>query len=419
MAATETPQLDLRSMPAEKQSAVLRERYALLKGQNATVQARVENNPARLYISMLESGYRVALKREDGATFLYLWPDGSTPRLGRRGAHSVVAHRDGRIYTNTTENRVVVLDASTRKVTKHIAAGDDPSHLELSHDQRRLYVANSGSNDVTIIDTSIDTAVERAPTGKHPLLPCVAPDRDVVYLPSGPDKTLTVVGGGKRVGTLAVGEAPHDVAASPDGRWVYQPNSGSHTVSVIDTHSHSVIGEIAVGLGPGHIAFSPNSRRAYIANTLSDNVSVVDTANHEVTATIPAGAAAHLPALSHDGRFGYVANFASDDLTVWKTETEDVVARIPVGIYPHFFAQSPDGRWLVVSNTGESSVCLIDALSHRTVARLEVGGAPAHLAFDPDGNCAFVGCEATDEIAVIDLSAQKVVERVKAGAALS
>src|SRR4051794_11111437 len=112
----ETLQLDLRGMPAEKQAGVLREHYTRLKGQGARVRARVENHPARLYISMLESGYRVALGGSADGTFIELEPDGSTPRPARGGTHSVVAHRDGRVYANTTENRVAVLDASTRKV---------------------------------------------------------------------------------------------------------------------------------------------------------------------------------------------------------------------------------------------------------------------------------------------------------------
>lgn len=138
-----TVHLDLCGLAPERQVGVLREQYKTLKGKGALVRARVEENPARQYISMLESGYRVSLKREDGGTFLLLRPDGSMPRLGLRGAHSVAAHRNGRIYTNTTENRVAVIDASTRKVIKHIVAGEEPSHLELSHDEKRLYVANS------------------------------------------------------------------------------------------------------------------------------------------------------------------------------------------------------------------------------------------------------------------------------------
>jgi YVTN family beta-propeller protein len=33
----------------------------------------------------------------------------------------------------------------------------------LSHDQKRLYVANTGSNDVTIIDTATDRVSRRCP----------------------------------------------------------------------------------------------------------------------------------------------------------------------------------------------------------------------------------------------------------------
>jgi YVTN family beta-propeller protein len=360
--ALQTLHLDLRGRKPDQQVDCLKEQYVALRGTGSVVRAQVEERPVRQYISMLERGYRVTLEREDEATWLVLRPDDSTPRLGLRGAHSVVSHRDGRVYTNTTGNRVAVLDGPTRKVLKHIAVGDDPSHLELSHDGRRLYVANSGSDDVTIIDTVSDQVMATVPTGKRPLLPCVAPHGNAVYLPSGPDGTVTVLdAAGALKATIAVGAAPHDIAVSPDNRWAYQPNSGSHTVSVIDARSQSVVGEIKVGFGPGHIAFDPESRFAYVANTLSDDVTVVDTSNHEVMTTISAGVAAHLPLISPDGRCGYVANFASDDVTVWDTKDHSVIARIPVGIYPHFFAISPDGQWMVVSNTGESSVCVTDA----------------------------------------------------------
>ena len=206
--AAQTLHLDLRGRKPDQQVDCLKEQYVALRGTGSVVRAQVEERPVRQYISMLERGYRVTLEREGEATWLVLRPDDSTPRLGLRGAHSVVSHRDGRVYTNTTGNRVAVLDGSTRKVLKHIAVGDDPSHLELSHDGRRLYVANSGSDDVTIIDTVSDRVMATVPTGKRPLLPCVAPDGNAVYLPSGPGRTVTVLdAAGALKATIAVRRA--------------------------------------------------------------------------------------------------------------------------------------------------------------------------------------------------------------------
>ena len=214
-----TIHLDLAMLTADQQVSRLKEQYVSLRGNGAVVRARVHEFPVRQYISLLERGYRVGLEQEAGSFTLALDPDGSTPRTGLRGAHSVVSHSDGRVYANTTDNRVAVIDGATRRLKKHFATGDDPSHLELSGNGKRLYVANSGSNDVTIIDTTNDQVLRTVSTGKRPLLPCVAADGESVYLPSGPDKTVTVLGAaGEFKKTVPVGLAPHDI-----GRFSRQP----------------------------------------------------------------------------------------------------------------------------------------------------------------------------------------------------
>jgi YVTN family beta-propeller protein len=408
--------LDLRGQPVDKQHSALQEQFRLLRGRGASVRALVEDRPARLYVSLLEGGFRVRLERQGSSTVLVLQPDGSTPRR-QPGAHSLVAHRDGRVYVNTSDDRVAVLDSASRKVLRHIAVGRSPQHLELSPDDSRLYVANAISNDVSIIDTESDTVIATAATGRRPLLPCVASD-GTVYLPSGPDETVTTLtAGGHVLGTVGVGASPHDVAVSPDARWAYQPNTAGNNLTIIDGRTHRTAGEIPVGTGPGHVAFTPDGRYAFVANTLSDDLSVIEVAKHERVATIEAGVGAHLPMLSHDGKLGYVADFVSDDLAVWDAQRLEPLGRIPVGIYPHAFGISPDDRWLVVSNTGESSVCVVDATERRTVARLDVGGGPGHVAFDPDGECAFVACQITNQVAAIDFRRQRLVDLVDVGAA--
>jgi YVTN family beta-propeller protein len=170
----QTIDLDIADLAPDEQVSRLKQQYVSYRGKGAVVRARVNELPVRQYISLLERGYRISLERDREDFVLVLRPDGSTPRLELRGAHSVVSHTDGRVYTNTTDNRIAVIDGSTRKVIKHIAVGDEPSHLELSRDEQRLYVANSASDNVTIIDTADDRVAMTASTGRRPLLPCVS-----------------------------------------------------------------------------------------------------------------------------------------------------------------------------------------------------------------------------------------------------
>lgn len=114
--SSQTVLLDLRGLAADQQVDRLREKYRMLRGKDALVRARVGALPVRQYISLLERGYRVRWERDGEGYCLTLEPDGSTPRLGLRGAHSVASHRDGRVYTNTTGNRVAVIDGASRRM---------------------------------------------------------------------------------------------------------------------------------------------------------------------------------------------------------------------------------------------------------------------------------------------------------------
>jgi len=55
-------------------------------------------------------------------------------------------------------------------------------------------------------------------------------------------------------GTIAVGTTPRRAAFTPDGTRAYVTNSGSGSVSVIDTTSSTVTGTIPVGTGPPALA---------------------------------------------------------------------------------------------------------------------------------------------------------------------
>src|SRR5262245_15017934 len=67
----------------------------------------------------------------------------------------------------------------------------------------------------------------------------------------------------------------------------YVGNSGSDTVSVLDTAAGTVTATVGVGHGPTGVAVSPSGARAWVTNFGDGTVSVVDTASGVVVATVP------------------------------------------------------------------------------------------------------------------------------------
>jgi YVTN family beta-propeller protein len=76
---------------------------------------------------------------------------------------------------------------------------------------------------------------------------------------------------------ITVDQGPTVLAVNSSGSRVYVGNSGSNTVSVIDTASNREVATVPVGVEPIGVAVAPNGRRVYVANSASSSVSVIDT----------------------------------------------------------------------------------------------------------------------------------------------
>jgi len=95
-------------------------------------------------------------------------------------------------------------------VTATIAVGSFPVGVAVSPDGSTVYVANLGSNTVSVIAAATNTVTA----------------------------------------TISVGGGPNGVAVTPDGSTVYVTNQFDNTVSVIAAASNTVTATIAVGTEP-------------------------------------------------------------------------------------------------------------------------------------------------------------------------
>src|ERR1035438_3795977 len=86
------------------------------------------------------------------------------------------------------------------------------------------YITNSGSNNVSVINTATNTVTA----------------------------------------TVNVGSGPFGVAVNPAGTFVYVTNETSNNVSVINTATNTVTATVNVGLGPYGVAVNPAGTFVYV-----------------------------------------------------------------------------------------------------------------------------------------------------------
>ena len=179
-----------------------------------------------------------------------------------------------------------------------------------------IFIANSGSNNLTFISSSqVVASSQLIPVGAQPVTVAGGPGATKVYsINHGANTVTAIFAQDNSVGaTIAVGSQPVWGTMTPDGLFLYVVNQGSGTVSVIDTIFDVVIATITVGSSPNFAFFDPGLQRVYVTNTGSATLSVIKGDNVDVThppfklADIPLSGPAVSVAVLPNGTKAYAA----------------------------------------------------------------------------------------------------------------
>lgn len=179
----------------------------------------------------------------------------------------------------------------------------------VSPDSRTIYVSNSESDDVSVIDRDSSRLIKRIPVGSSPLGMDITEDGKTLLVANKGEGTVSVIDAVKRseLGRIQVGGAPWGLAIHPGGRWAYVANNRTGTVSVLDVKRRSILATVPVGAGPRWLACSPDGRRVWVANAGGYSLTLIDTRTNEVEKTISVSASPEGICLLPDGSEAYVA----------------------------------------------------------------------------------------------------------------
>jgi YVTN family beta-propeller protein len=326
-------------------------------------------------------------------TLLYLWAASAA------AATATAAGGAERLYvSDETGGNVVIVDLQSSSVVARIAVGKRPRGIQLSPDQRRAYVALSGS-------------------------PIGGPNVDESKLPP-PDRRYDGIGvvdlvARKLINTYPSGVDPEAFALSHDGKLLYVSNEDSGQLSAVDLLKGAVIATIAVGSEPEGVAVSADDRIVYVTCETSNNIYVVDARAMKVLAQIPTGKRPRAIYLAGQLPRGYATDEFAAALTVFSTNDYKVVNTITLGdpklVRPMGIA-SKDGRRLYVTTGRFGALLEVDPQDGRIVRTIDkVGQRPWGVALSRDGRKAYTANGPSGDVSVIDLDSGQIDARIAVG----
>ena len=290
---------------------------------------------------------------------------------------------------NSLSNTVDVIDPTTFRIVEHFDVGRLPQHVVPSYDLRTLYVTNDLGNSLTPIDPKTGAPGQPIP---------VADPYNLYFTPGG--KHAIVVA--ERLGRLDFRDAAtmqlvksvsvpcrgvDHLDFSVDGTYLIASCEFSGSVVKVDVARMAVIGTLALppGSKPQDVRLSPNGREFYVADMVRGGVYTIDGDAFRVTGFIPTGAGAHGLYPSRDSKVMYVTNRNAGTISLISFATESVVATwsIPGGGSPDMGGISADGSTLWVSGRYNAEVYAIDTATGALRARIHVGSGPHGLCVFP------------------------------------
>jgi len=297
-----------------------------------------------------------------------------------------------------TSGALAVLDTRSNTVAATIPLQRNPRALTLDHTGSRAYVANAGSNSISVLDLAARRTAGSVPTSAPPGDLLLAPDARtlIVALPSIGSVALFSVNeplspqpsalhphpaATATVGPALVSRATFSGCSGatspvilPDSSKAFLACPGSNQVLVLSlavapsawaaqqdstlTKDH-LVALLDTGHGPTHLTMKPDGGEIFVSNSASDSVSEIATETNEVGSTYPIGNRPTQGLVSADNNALWIADSGADSLSLYSISDGKLVSSIRTGVSPAALALSADEHLLLAADQTSGDVALI------------------------------------------------------------
>lgn len=274
------------------------------------------------------------------------------------------------------------------------------------------------------------------------------------------------------IAKIQVGRLPHQMAVSPDGKYVAVNNRLAASTSIIDPVAMKELVRITVGRSPHGITFSPDSKTLFVAHERDNFIMRFETGTWKPLTPLLVGVPQHVLTIGtkrpnlllftatntseadhlraydlvtnkitkfnmqdvHDAYYtpdqseiwssssGFIDR-PSDRMVIYDPDTFTVKEEIHLGVthYPfHTTKENQDGMYflpdksvMVLSDHKGPSLLWVDYKTRTIVAETKgIGAQPFHTTYDPLGERILLTTNVDGMVNIIDVNTKLVVQKV-------
>jgi YVTN family beta-propeller protein len=331
---------------------------------------------------------------------------GATPAAGAPG----IATAPGDIAVDPNAGPAGIYAATTTGLAPSVA--DVPS---------RVYVPNSDSGTVSVIDPATFAVIDEFHVGRMPHHVIPSHDMQTLYVLDTAGNTITPIDPRtSKPGEPIPVDDPYNLYFTPDGTTAIVVAERYRRLDLYDPHTWQLTGSIPVPpSGVNHADFSPDGRYFYVSCEFSGHLAKVDLVEQRVVADNEIGTEPIDVKLSPDAQVLFVADQARNGVIVADPGDLHEIGFIPTGKGAHGLYFSRDVSRLYASNRKGDSVSVIDVASRAVVDTWDIpgGGSPDMGGVSIDGSQLWLGGRYDGEVYVFDTATGDVIQQIATGAA--
>ena len=310
-------------------------------------------------------------------------------------------------------------------------------HAQSTTPKRSLLALSKADHTLAIVDPQSLNVITYIPVGEDP--------HEVVASPDGKTAYVAIYGGGNLHELNVIDLIAQKPLPSIDTRPLFGPHDlifangklwftaeGSKSVGRYDPENGILDWSMGTGQDRTHmIHVTADGNKVYTTNMSSGTVSILENILIQPRASAPSGARPReewvqtvIPVVrgsegfdvSPDGTELWTASAEDGTISIINLETKQVEAQIDAKVLgANRLKLTPDGNQAFISSLRSGELTIYDVKTRQEVKRLKIGNGAAGILMDPEGWRAFVACSADNYIAVIDLKTLEVTDHLEVG----